>query len=113
YFYEVYEKYLENREEDDRYYDFEDIGSLIRNLLEKIEDQDKREKLLSFKYILIDEFQDFTSDMLMTVNALSDKNGALVLLGDINQGVFGKRISFKSLGINMNSYKKYKLIQNY
>lgn len=113
YFYEVYEQYKKIREKADRYYDYDDIGTIIRKLLYKIKDQDKKRQLLSFKYILIDEFQDFTSDMLMTVNELSDTNGAMVLLGDINQGVFGKRISFKSLGINMNNYKKYQLIHNY
>lgn len=113
YFFEVFEHYIKIREENGKYYDYEDIGTTIRILLKKIENEDKKKKLLSFKYILIDEFQDFTSDMLMTVNELSDDNGAMVLLGDINQGVFGKRISFKSLGINMNSFKKYKLIQNY
>ncbi|MEB7038676.1 UvrD-helicase domain-containing protein [Staphylococcus gallinarum] len=113
YFYEVYEQYKKIRENEDRYYDYEDIGTIIRKLFYKIKDQNKKEQLLSFKYILIDEFQDFTSDMLMTVNELSDPNGAMVLLGDINQGVFGKRISFKSLGINMKNYKKYQLIHNY
>src|SRR5699024_943507 len=113
YFYEVYEQYIKIREEDDRYYDFEDVGTFIRNLLKKIKNQDKKKKLLSYKYILIDEFQDFTSDMLMTVNELNNTNGAMVLLGDINQGVFGKRISFKSLGIKMNSYKKHRLVYNY
>lgn len=113
YFYEVYEQYIKTREKEDRYYDYEDVGTIIRKLLNKIKDQDKKKQLLSFKYILIDEFQDFTSDMLMTVNELSDENGAMVLLGDINQGVFGKRITYKSLGINMNSYKKYQLKYNY
>lgn len=113
YFFEVFEHYIKIREENGWYYDFDDIGTIIRNLLKEIKDEDRKKKLLSFKYILIDEFQDFTSDMLMTINELSDVNGAMVLLGDINQGVFGKRISFKSLGINMNSFKKYKLIQNY
>ncbi|PTI97782.1 hypothetical protein BU019_12655 [Staphylococcus simulans] len=113
YFFEVFEHYIKIREEKGYYYDFEDIGTIIRDLLKEIKDKDKKKKLLSFRYILIDEFQDFSSDMLMTVNELSDHNGAMVLLGDINQGVFGKRISFKSLGININSFKKYKLIQNY
>src|SRR5699024_9795345 len=113
YFYEVYEEYIKIREENDRYYDFQYVGTYIRNLLKKIKNQDKKKKILSYKYILIDEFQDFTSDMLMTVNELNNANGAMVLLGDINQGVFGKRISFKSLGIKMNSYKKYRLVYNY
>lgn len=114
YFYEVYQKYLEIREnEDHKYYDFDDVGSVVRSLLNHIEGENNSDELLSYKYILVDEFQDFTSDMLKTVNALSNQTGAMVLLGDINQGVFGKRISFKSLGINMNLYRKYELLQNY
>ncbi|MCD8915436.1 UvrD-helicase domain-containing protein [Staphylococcus simulans] len=113
YFYEVYEAYLEIRKEENRHFDFEDIGSIICKIIEKLKDEPNIETLTSYKYILVDEFQDFTSDMLKTVNVLSDSTGAMVLLGDINQGVFGKRISYKSLGIDMRSYKKYQLNQNY
>ncbi|MCI2791507.1 MULTISPECIES: UvrD-helicase domain-containing protein [Staphylococcus] len=115
YFYTVFEKYKELREsgENPRFYDYEDIGSLVREILHKIEDTKEINDVLNYKYIFIDEFQDFTTDMLKTINALCHSEGTVTLLGDINQGIYGKRVSFKSVGINMNKYEKHMLNQNY
>ncbi|MGC9651688.1 3'-5' exonuclease [Staphylococcus warneri] len=115
YFYEVYKLYIEKRESDEylAFCDFDDIGTIIRNLLDNCTDNQFIENVLKLNHIVIDEFQDFSSDMLMTMNKLLKEKGTLMLLGDIKQGVFGKRISFKSLGIELNKYKNFELEFNY
>lgn len=115
YFYEVYKLYIEKRESDEylAFCDFDDIGTIIRNLLDNCPDNQFIENVLKLNHIVIDEFQDFSSDMLMTMNKLLKEKGTLMLLGDIKQGVFGKRISFKSLGIELNKYKNFELEFNY
>ncbi len=115
YFYDVYKQYLEKRASDEylAYCDFDDIGTIVRNLLDSCPDKQFIENILNLKHIIIDEFQDFSSDMLMTMNELLKSDGTLTLLGDIKQGVFGKRISFKSLGIELNKYKNFELDFNY
>lgn len=115
YFYEVYQKYQELRASDDYegVFDFEDVGTKVREILSFITDKEEFNRQFKYKYVFIDEFQDFTSDMLMTINELLGNYGFLTLLGDVNQGVFGKRVSFKSLGINMNRFKRHTLDNNY
>lgn len=115
YFFKVYEKYKELRTTNNYpgMFDYEDVGTIVRELLDSISEKDEFYNHFKNKYIFIDEFQDFTSDMLMTINELLGDYGYLSLLGDVNQGVFGKRVSFKSLGINMSRFQRHILDNNY
>ncbi|UBH15788.1 UvrD-helicase domain-containing protein [Macrococcus armenti] len=113
YFYEVYTKYkdLMRNQENGLIYDFDDIGDAIEqsyNLLKEVESS-YVDKL--YDYILIDEFQDFSVNMLTSLQSIMKENGVVNLFGDVKQSIFGKRISMKSLGFT--DFLTYNIEQNY
>lgn len=115
YFFEIYQEYLRIRsmKSSPRYYDFADIGHVVRHIVNKLDTKYDVQLQAEYKYnyILIDEFQDFSLGMLQTIASVLDKKGSYTLLGDSAQGVFGRRIPWKNTGFT--NYKKYELNRNY
>lgn len=63
------------------------------------------------KYIIIDEVQDVTPVMFKGLQSIIADDGEWTVFGDLSQNIFGGRISWASLGLNIR--KKYSLHRNY
>ncbi len=93
YYWYVYEEYLKvlRRTCD---CDFNGAGRYILEL-------GKQYNLPKYKYIFIDEGQDFSPSVLKALISLLDKDGVLLYLGDSTQEIYGSRLSWKELGLSV------------
>lgn len=107
YFFEVYEKYLELREENGFLYDWDDIARTVRD--ELINDKNPR----YYKHIIIDEGQDFSPIMIQSLVNSIPEDGSLTFFGDVAQQIYGNRYSWRDAGIKIGSSGIYKFQQNY
>ncbi|EGA0596979.1 hypothetical protein BJM58_12260 [Listeria monocytogenes] len=105
YFYEVFQKYIEFRNERGYLYDWDSLATGVC----KEASQDKKERL--YKYILIDEGQDFSPTMLKSLSLLIPNEGSINFFGDVAQQIYGSRISWRSAGLS--NVKIWKLEKNY
>ncbi|MGV2875888.1 UvrD-helicase domain-containing protein [Macrococcus capreoli] len=107
YFYEVYERYKSsvNNQADGRYYDYEDIGDNIRDSFSQLKESEVPYVDYLYDFVLIDEFQDFTVNMLTSIQSILKEDGIVSLFGDTKQSIFENRISMKRIGFkNFSSY---------
>ena len=105
YFFYVYLKYLQLREEAGYKYDFEDLASFVSSEFEN----DDTPRL--YKHIIIDEGQDFSPTMLQSLVKAVSKDGSLTYFGDVAQQIYGSRISWRSAGLV--NPKIWRFNQNY
>lgn len=98
--YSIYESYLQYRAQEYKF-DYNDVGSYLEKLL--IPEEEK------YDYIIVDEYQDLSTDMLYGLNVMLKSTGKYEFIGDENQSIFGKRISWKNLNINIRTFKKVEL----
>ncbi|MCY9658490.1 3'-5' exonuclease [Paenibacillus chondroitinus] len=93
YFFYVYLEYLELRAEEGHKYDFEDLALHVCDELKV--DSSKR----MYKHIILDEGQDFSPMMLLSLALAVPKDGSLTYFGDVAQQIYGSRISWRSAGL--------------
>lgn len=92
--FEVYEKYIELREEAGRRYDWDDLAFHVYNELQ----DDNGHRL--YTHIIVDEGQDFSPMMIRSlVDAVAD-GGSFTFFGDVAQQIYGGRLSWRDSGIN-------------
>ncbi|MGQ4068213.1 UvrD-helicase domain-containing protein [Enterococcus mundtii] len=87
YFYEVYQQYVDLRNKRGYLYDWDSIATAVFEEAQR-DDTEKR-----YKYILVDEGQDFSPMMLKSLSMLVSKDGSINFFGDENQQIYGSRIS--------------------
>ena len=103
--FEIYQTYLNLRQQNSKKYDWDDIATAVADEL----DVDKSERL--YKHIIIDEGQDFSPEMLRSLTKAIPPNGSLTFFGDVAQQIYGHRISWRDAGLNIKQVWKFK--ENY
>lgn len=95
YYWYVYQRYQELVH---KYYDcdFAGAGQYFLNFRQNKDIQ-------KYKNIFIDEGQDFSPAALRAIMSLLDDNGTVLFLGDATQEIYGSRLSWRSLGLNVNN----------
>lgn len=121
--FDIFMRYLEERESGEhtyksnqpifRYYDFHDIGQLGKRVVNKLKTAQINYSEECYDIIIVDEYQDLSTDMFFTIQNLLKNRGHLELIGDPDQSIFGNRISWKSIGVDAVNMKKYDLKTNH
>lgn len=107
YFFNVYKRYLEIREEMGYKYDWDDIAQAVKEQLEV----DDNERL--YQHIVIDEGQDLSPVMLQSLALAVPGNGSLTFFGDVAQQIYGGRISWRNAGLKVKKNEIWRFDQNY
>lgn len=107
YFYEVYKRYLEKRAFMDKLYDWDDIASAV---LDEFQTDASERK---YTHIVLDEGQDFSPQMLKSLIAAISPGGSLIFFGDVNQQIYGSRLSWRDAGIKINQSTIWKFKDNF
>ncbi|WP_414055784.1 UvrD-helicase domain-containing protein [Macrococcus equi] len=113
YFFKVYDGYkneLKNTQSED-IYDYEDIGDILKDSYSILRESKTHYFSDLYDYILVDEFQDFSINMLASLQSAKKDGGVISLFGDVKQNIFGKRVSMKRLGIT--DFATYNIEQNF
>lgn len=93
--YRVYQRYLALREQANRRCDWDDLASVFLRLLQN--DNDPRR----YRHVVVDEGQDFTPEMIRSLAAAIPEEGSLTFFADYAQQIYGSRMSWRSLGLNI------------
>ena len=91
--FDLYTRYLNQRQQGGKSYDWDDLASAVLRELQS--DQEKRR----YRHVIIDEGQDFSPEMLRSLAAAIPENGSLTFFGDIAQQIYGHRMSWRSAGL--------------
>ncbi|NSC21320.1 AAA family ATPase [Streptomyces albus subsp. chlorinus] len=92
--FDVYETYLRLREPHAPY-DWDDVATAVRRALEA--DGAPRR----YRHVVVDEGQDFTPEMIRGLAAAVPDDGSLTFFADYAQQVYGSRMSWRSLGLDV------------
>ena len=90
----VYQKYIELREAVGRKYDWDDLAFYVFGELQN----DDTDRL--YTHIIVDEGQDFSPMMIMSLVAAVVDGGSFTFFGDVAQQIYGSRLSWRDSGIN-------------
>lgn len=104
--YDVYEKYLKIRSDEGYKCDLEDISAYV-------EDISKYENYKKYKYIIIDEGQDFTPSMIKSISSYLHNRGNFTFFGDVAQQIYGSKTTWRNAVLNIDDRFIYRLDQNY
>ena len=91
--FDLYTRYLAQRECSGKLYDWSDLASAVLDELSS--DQEERR----YRHVVIDEGQDFSPEMLRSLAAIIPGDGSLTFFGDIAQQIYGHRMSWRSAGL--------------
>ena len=103
--FDLYERYKALRSEMGKDYDWDDLSHTVLSEFEK----DDGERL--YRHIVIDEGQDFSPMMLQSLAKAIPENGSLTFFGDMAQQIYGKRMSWRSAGLDVSEVCKFE--ENY
>lgn len=103
--FDLYNRYLNQRQQGGKSYDWDDLASTV--LCELQADQNKR----LYRHVIIDEGQDFSPEMLRSLAVAIPENGSLTFFGDIAQQIYGHRMSWRSAGLTATNIWPFK--ENY
>ena len=101
----VRNEYIEQRAHAGFRYDWDDLATAV--LQELAHDNSERR----YKHIIVDEGQDFTPQMMRSLAAAFPSDGSLTFFGDYAQQMYGSRMSWKSIGLNVSAPVEFR--QNY
>jgi len=101
----VRNEYIEQRAHAGFRYDWDDLATAV--LQELAHDNSERR----YKHIIVDEGQDFTPQMMRSLAAAIPSDGSLTFFGDYAQQMYGSRMSWKSIGLNVSAPVEFR--QNY
>ena len=91
--FDLYMRYLNQRQHDGKSYDWNDLASAVIKELES-DDGERR-----YRHVVIDEGQDFSPEMLRSLAAAIPDGGSLTFFGDIAQQIYGHRMSWRNAGL--------------
>ncbi|GAA2733934.1 3'-5' exonuclease [Streptomyces nogalater] len=91
----IYQRYVQLRAEAGYEYDFDNMASTVLAALRT----DPTERL--YRHVVVDEGQDFTPEMIRSLAAAIPDDGSLTFFGDYAQQIYGSRMSWRSLGLNV------------
>ncbi len=103
--FDLYKRYLNQRQQGGKSYDWDDLASAVLRELQF--DQSKR----LYRHVIIDEGQDFSPEMLRSLAAAIPEDGSLTFFGDIAQQIYGHRMSWRSAGLTATKIWPFK--ENY
>jgi superfamily I DNA/RNA helicase len=66
-----------------------------------------------YQHIVVDEGQDFSPEMIRSLAAAVPKDGSLTFFGDYAQQIYGRRMSWRSLGLRIAGDKVVRFDRNY
>ena len=89
----VYERYLIQRQQTGKQYDWADLASSV---LDELQSDSLGRR---YRHVVIDEGQDFSPEMLRSLAAAVPSGGSLTFFGDIAQQIYGHRISWRNAGL--------------
>ena len=92
--FDLYTRYLSQRQRGGKSYDWGDLASGVIKELESDERQRR------YHHIVIDEGQDFSPEMLRSLAAAIPDGGSLTFFGDIAQQIYGHRMSWRNAGLD-------------
>lgn len=91
----IRERYVAARDADGLPYDWVSLPRAVRAAL--LLDADER----LYKHIVVDEAQDMSPEAIRSLAAAIPPDGSLTLFADHAQQIYGQRVSWKSLGLNV------------
>ena len=103
--FEVYEEYLRLRTAAGKEFDWDDIANAV------CEEFDKDSSRRFYRHVVIDEGQDFSPQMIRSLAKAIPSDGSLTFFGDMAQQIYGRRMSWKSAGLNVQKCWEFK--ENY
>lgn len=103
--FEVFDRYLAQRRERGRKYDWDDLASAVLCAFES----DTTPRL--YRHVIVDEGQDFSPEMLRSLAAAVPEDGTLTFFGDTAQQIYGHRMSWRDAGIEAPKIHHFK--ENY
>ena len=103
--FDVYEAYLALRRAQGSDHDWDDLASAVAEELSA--DRSQR----PYRHIVVDEGQDFTPEMLRSLAAAVPANGSFTFFGDYAQQIYGRRMSWRSVGLEVSEAVKF--VNNY
>lgn len=103
--FEIYQTYLNLRQQSGKKYDWDDIATAVADELD-VDISERR-----YKHIIIDEGQDFSPQMLRSLTKAIPPNGSLTFFGDVAQQIYGHRISWRDAELNIKKVWEFK--ENY
>lgn len=103
--YDLYTRYLHQRERGGKSYDWGDLASSVFCELQA-DDGERR-----YRHVVVDEGQDFSPEMLRSLAAVIPQEGSLTFFGDIAQQIYGHRMSWRDAGLTQPRIWRFK--QNY
>ena len=103
--FEIYQTYLNLRQQSGKKYDWDDIATAVADELD-VDISERR-----YKHIIIDEGQDFSPQMLRSLTKAIPTNGSLTFFGDVAQQIYGHRISWRDAELNIKQIWEFK--ENY
>lgn len=103
--FDVYEKYLSLRKTERKDFDWDDMANAV------CEEFDHDASRRYYKHVVIDEGQDFSPQMIRSLSKSIPSDGSLTFFGDMAQQIYGRRMSWKSAGLNVSKVWEFK--ENY
>lgn len=103
--FDLYARYLCQRQRGGKTYDWTDLASAVIDELQ-LDGGERR-----YRHVVIDEGQDFSPEMLRSLAAAIPQNGSLTFFGDIAQQIYGHRMSWRGAGLAAPRIWRFK--QNY
>ena len=100
--FDVYQRYVELRAAAGLRYDWDDVAVATRQAFEK--DVDDR----MYRHVVVDEGQDFSPEMIRSLALAIPKDGSLTLFGDVAQQIYGRRLSWRQAGLNVDAVWRFK-----
>ncbi len=105
FYFELREKYRELRTKYGYQFDWEDIALTV------YEEFNKDNSVRRYDHILVDEAQDFSVPMMWSVTKAVPEEGGVTAFLDMAQQIYGIRLSWKSLGLNVRNVWRFE--ENY
>jgi superfamily I DNA/RNA helicase len=103
--FEVYEEYIALRMAEGKDFDWDDLANAV------CQEFDKDGSRRFYKHVVIDEGQDFSPQMIRSLSKAIPPDGSLTFFGDMAQQIYGRRMSWKSAGLNVSKVWEFK--ENY
>ena len=91
--FDLYTRYVHQRQRGGKSYDWTDLASAVINELQ-VDDGERR-----YRHVVIDEGQDFSPEMLRSLASAIPRGGSLTFFGDIAQQIYGHRMSWRGAGL--------------
>jgi len=103
----VYERYRELRAAAGYDQDWPGIAGELRRCL-AVDDEPP-----PYRHVVIDEGQDFSPEMIRSLVAAVPEEGSVTFFGDYAQQIYGRRLSWQSLGLQVKGGRTVRFDRNY